>query len=647
MQKHTSHQVGWKYTVTALALSVAMAPMAQAASVLQSTGKLEITGTPTSRTARTTSMAEAAELIASKTKELAGREYTFQKWLDAKGNVDVIILDEKGNAVSESALPKIAQVILQPELEELLRTRSGRRGLHKVNVALDLGLTVPTERPQTGIVEMSENGETRLEINGRTLSEKDFARLQASEEKTRKAQAVERFAERNAAIEKFAQRHNVELPKDALESSTSTLTLELKAEQIEDLANSNDSLILGIELYQEPTPGGAGAANMADSGIDPWALDYVARGNGIGLYFTDGGCPDEADIDGAYTRLSGSSASHGDEVGDILRDVSPESTMYCRASWSIPTTDDLTTLDPPINVVSRSGSIKGQLTYGTGDRDTDDFVYDEMIPWFNSAGNQGVTDPAGSGVVGLVGGGGQGLNVITVGNYEEWTDAVDTASSFVDPSTGNNKPEIVAPGTATSWATPHAAAFSVDSMSQSTFQKSKPHLVKAKQIAGATDPIAGDATGITMWEIPDKTGAGGIDFLSSHYNGMNYWMHGNNAYFDTLDAADGSADDYITREVHISNTHDAVRIAMSWLTRGTYTYEHRDDAHAIGMDLDLTVYDPAGTLLGLSWSYDNAFEVVDFEPTTSGTYTFKIKRWSNNDTDNKLRLGVAVNWYNE
>ena len=209
MQKHTSHQVGWKYTVTALALSVAMAPMAQAASVLKSTGKLEITGTPTSRTARTTSMAEAAELIASKTKELAGREYMFQKWLDAKGNTLSVILDEKGNAVSESALPKIAQVILQPALEELLRTRSGRRGLHKVNVALDLGLPVPTERPQTGIVEMSENGETRLEINGRTLSEKDFARLQASEEKTRKAQAVERFAERNAAIEKFAQRHNV------------------------------------------------------------------------------------------------------------------------------------------------------------------------------------------------------------------------------------------------------------------------------------------------------------------------------------------------------------------------------------------------------------------------------------------------------
>ena len=35
MQKHTQQHAGWKYTVTALALSVAMAPMAQAASVLK------------------------------------------------------------------------------------------------------------------------------------------------------------------------------------------------------------------------------------------------------------------------------------------------------------------------------------------------------------------------------------------------------------------------------------------------------------------------------------------------------------------------------------------------------------------------------------------------------------------------------------
>ena len=650
MQKHTSHHAGWKYTVSALALGVAMAPVAQAASVLQSTGKLELTGTPASRMARTTGQTnrtQAAELIATKTKELAGREYTFQKWSDAKGNVTSVILDEKGNAVLESALPEIAQIILEPELEELLRTRSGRRGLHKVNVALELGLTEPTEKMQTGTVETSESGESQLQINGRKISENDFARVQVAEQAVRRAQLIERFAERNAFVEAFAKRHNLELAKDALESSGKVLIFQLKAEQIEDLAHSGDSSIRGIELYRETTPDGAGAANMTDSGIDPWALSYsLTRGDEVGVYFTDEGCPDADEIDGSYTRLSGTSAPHGVEVGEIIRDVSPESSMYCRDGWVPPTLEDLTTLSPPIEVVTRSGTIKGQLSYGTSDRDFDDFVYDELIPWFNSAGNQGASDPAGSGVIGLVGGGGQGLNVITVGNYFEDTDTVSADSSWLDPSTGNNKPEIVAPGAWTSWTTPHAAAFSVDSMSQSAFQKNKPHLVKAKQIAGATDPIAGDATGITMWEIPDKTGAGGIDFLSSHYNGHNYWMHGSNSSFSTLDAGDGLTDGYITRQLYISSSYDAVRIAMSWLTRGTYVYDNRDDAHPIGIDLDLNVYDPAGDLVGRSWSWDNGSEIVNFEPTTSGTYTFKINRYANRDSSNKIRLGVAVNFYN-
>ena len=138
--------------------------------------------------------------------------------------------------MSESALPEITRSILELELEELLRTRSGRRGLHKVNVALELGLTEPTEKMQTGTVETSESGESQLQINGRRIRERGFARLQAAEQKARQAQAVERFAERYAFIEAFARRHNLELAKDALQSSGSVLTFELDAEQIVDLA---------------------------------------------------------------------------------------------------------------------------------------------------------------------------------------------------------------------------------------------------------------------------------------------------------------------------------------------------------------------------------------------------------------------------
>ena len=124
-------------------------------------------------------------------------------------------------------------------------------------------------------------------------------------------------------------------------------------------------------------------------------------------------------------------------------------------------------------------------------------------------------------------------------------------------------------------------------------------------------------------------------------------MHGNNGDFSAWDAADGTLDGYVSRQIFIPNSYDGVRIAMSWLTRGTYTFDHKDDAHPIGIDLDLSVYDPTGGLVGVSLSYDNAFEVIDFSPVITGFYTFKINRFANRDVANRLRVGVAVNFYNE
>jgi hypothetical protein len=144
---------------------------------------------------------------------------------------------------------------------------------------------------------------------------------------------------------------------------------------------------------------------------------------------------------------------------------------------------------------------------------------------------------------------------------------------------------------------------------------------------------------------PD-VGLGGIDFLSGHYNGHNFWWSGSNGAFSSWDSADGSSDGYIERTLTISNSWDSVRVVLSWLTRGTYTYAHRSDAHAIGMDLDLRVYDPSGRLVGHSLSWDNNFESVEFEPTMTGTYTIKINRYANRDTSNKLRMGLVVNYFN-
>ena len=138
---------------------------------------------------------------------------------------------------------------------------------------------------------------------------------------------------------------------------------------------------------------------------------------------------------------------------------------------------------------------------------------------------------------------------------------------------------------------------------------------------------------------------GGIDFLSGHYNGYNYWWSGGNGAFPGWDSSDGSSDGYVTRRLFVSNSWDSVRVVLSWLTRGTYTYNHRTADHPIGIDLDLHVFDPSGAWIASSASWDNNFESVEFEPRVSGLYTFKIKRYANRDTANKLRMGLVVNYF--
>ena len=86
-----------------------------------------------------------------------------------------------------------------------------------------------------------------------------------------------------------------------------------------------------------------------------------------------------------------------------------------------------------------------------------------------------------------------------------------------------------------------------------------------------------------------------------------------------------------------------MRVAIAWMHRGSYTYAHVDDSHAIGMDLK--VYDPNGTYVGGSTSYDSPLEVVNFSPTVEGTYKLRISRPHNADTQSDLRIGLYANYY--
>jgi hypothetical protein len=603
--------------------------------------------------------AESNRVVADKWRMIDGEEYLFEKHLDDNGEVQTMITNAQGHVVNEHALRPVKRNIIGQKLNKKLRGRSAKHTSGetiKVNIALELPEEDTQEVPKSGQVELNDGVVTSQILDGEEVSNDEFDRRQNARELSQRKRAAGRLKAREAHLRAWAARHGLkkhDAIQRTIDSTSSTVTVELTLGEIETLDRTNDGTISGIELFEESEDDITQA--MADTSISASALPYSStRGNGVGIYMTESGCANESRITN-YDRLSGTETNHSRNVGAIIRAVSPSSRLYCRGGAVLPTSVDLyaatynriigwnafTVLNPSIQIVTRSNSENDSTSYNTVDRDWDNFVYSNNIPVFNSGGNTGNG-------TGNVRSPGKGLNVITVGNYNDANDTIASSSPFVDPQTGNEKPEITAPGTnitaggftvsGTSQATPHAAAFAADMMSSSTYLKGRPYLVKAKMLAGATDPITGG------W---DKVGLGGIDFESAHWSGYYQWYEGENNAFEYFAQNDGTNNNYVEKRIYISSYWDAVRVVLSWLTRGSYTYDHRNNAHPIGMDLDLQVYDPYGRYVGGSFSWDNPFEDVEFTPSVSGYYTFKIKRYANRDTANKLRMGLYVNYFND
>lgn len=589
--------------------------------------------------------AQTATTSVSKVAVIDGAKYSFTKVVDTKGEVKTLVLNPDGREISERQVPLAKVQKFDPRIVRWvneMRRQGNYSATLGVDIALNLGvnLSVPVE---TGFGEI-RNGETASGVvNGRELDAKALnAYGDASAESQRKLQR-EANIQRAAIAQRWAEGNkllDVKGVRESLARGDEGLTVQLDVETLARLIESNDSLIAGVE----PTPEFKDDINAAmnDTNITNWALPFNAtRGDGIGIYMTESGCADESRISN-YDRLAGSETNHSRNVGAIIRNVSPASFIYCRGSAVLPNDSDLDGVggNDRIYITTRSNGDASSNNYSTTDRNWDNYSYNNSLAMFNSAGNSGNS-------TGSISTPGKGLNIIAVGNYNDSTDAINSGSSFTNPNIGNAKPELSAPGTSitaggftmtgTSMSCPHAAAFTADMMSSSTYLKYRPYLAKAKILAGATDAISGGF---------DKVGLGGIDFLSAQYNGYWAWWSGGNSSWSTFDKNDGASDGYVTTRVYISSGFKRARVALSWMNRGTYTYDHRNNAHAIGMDLDMRVYAPNGSLVGGSFSWDNSFEYVNFTPSQSGYYTIKVNRYANRDTSSAVRMGLYVNYYN-
>lgn len=390
---------------------------------------------------------------------------------------------------------------------------------------------------------------------------------------------------------------------------------------------------------------------------------YNHQGQNIGIYTTDKDCPPASYFNNSnYTILTGTvigTDEHGRMTTRVLRDVSPNAHIYCRPGYSLPETTDLgTNHNPPITIASLSYGYNSD-TYAYDDKVADNLMYGNILTIVKSAGNScsDCTCPTGR-----VNTPGKGLNVITVGNYNDYNNTpslyeINGESCYINPSdTKNSKPEVSAPGvnitgatnsngvpydpySGTSFSAPHVAGMLANYATKwanpvQNYDAFKGSLFKLRLLMGAKDEVMGGY---------EKVGVGGADFYRV-YNFHMHWQIYASSFNSFISSHPSQSENgmIVYKRTYSASTTSKGRVGIAWLTRGEYTYDHKNDPYPIGSTYALTVFDPNGDVVATGWNpYDN-FVILDFNHRIAGEYTLAIHKIAERDTDATMKLFMSV-----
>lgn len=392
---------------------------------------------------------------------------------------------------------------------------------------------------------------------------------------------------------------------------------------------------------------------------------YGNRGSGVKIGLLERGIPDITDPYLASANITIRSYEenevrpHATKVARILVGTdntgendgyAPDAELYCSAKiydsdifigveWFI---------DQGVNVINYSGGVLMTGAYTALDQWVDHIAVQHDVHFVKSAGNDAgnITSP------------GMAYNVITVGgmtaggstNVSDFVLYEDTNYEETDLGRRAEKPNLVAPAdvfdpdTGTSYAAPQVAGTIAQLCSYVPALKVKQSAMGAILTASAAKKVEAVGSGekgdsflssvrVTPQssQISDREGAGILDarWARGIVSYGNYWSYSINA----------TSFPY-SKTVTISATANSVtRVAIFWLKRNTVDHSSNTVTQLPLADLDLYVYDPNGNLIGCSILSNSNFEIVQFVPQTTGTYTISVSATSCND---KEHVGIAV-----
>jgi hypothetical protein len=253
----------------------------------------------------------------------------------------------------------------------------------------------------------------------------------------------------------------------------------------------------------------------------------------------------------------------------------------------------------------------------------------------------------------------KGYNSLAVGNHDDTAGAMSGDSCFRNPSSSHGDrelPEIAANGTAvttvgltmsgTSMASPAAAGCAALVQNVDETLKSWPEGCRAILLAGAKRNVAGKSWWqdvIAHTDAADGTGA--VDALESitiakQRRGRNAAASARGWDVGTLRSADFGSNkrstfSYFLRTGRTIFSPLHVKVALAWDAKiQTVRFPFIGEimvSSLLTVDFDLLVFDSAGVQVGYSGSYDNSYEIAEFDARPNETYTIKIRRWAGED----------------
>jgi Subtilase family len=248
----------------------------------------------------------------------------------------------------------------------------------------------------------------------------------------------------------------------------------------------------------------------------------------------------------------------------------------------------------------------------------------------------------------------KGFNSLAIGNHDDTAANMSGDSVFRNPASTHGDrelPELAANGTSvsangqtksgTSFASPATAGVAALIQDVDSVLCSWPEGCRAILMAAAGRNVRGD----TWWrdvvnDVDGRDGAGAVDALAGvtvarqrRWRNAPATRHGWDV--GTISSAVIGGDRLATFRYHVSVplllAAPKVKVALAWDSAVT-SFLGIPLASRLTVDLDLIVRDRHGNQVASSASWDNSYEVAEFDGRPGQTYDIIVRRWSGTDS---------------